>query len=871
MLKNSDSLYELALSNCSKEPIHIPGALQSFGALIGCDRALNTITHVSENILLFLRAQGDNHPADNHPADHHLANGQFRDLLGQDVSAVLPAELLHDLCNACGLPSTLSARERVGTYEVNGQPLEVSVYCHSTSVVIEFERLPAVRSRASAFALKVQSMLEHHADAKEMLSMAVQDLRARTGFDRVMAYQFGHDGSGEVVAEARDGIMEPFLGLRYPASDIPDQAKALALKTTLRVIDNVSMPEVPIVALDKFAPALDLSLAITRRPSPIHIEYLTNMGVMATMTLAIVVEGKLWGLFALHHRQPRLLRPDFRSMVELFSQLFSLRFQQVLAEEQFRDRKRTASSLNRIVTSQLPDTDWKLTIADALPQLAKLLTACGVAMVHEGNVLSSCGSVPPADSICTLTAHSEAPLKIDIVTLESLEELDLASVDAWNELAGALLIALNAEQPLYLVFFRREVATEVKWGGNPEKKDVHYGSFGPRLVPRASFTAYKETVIGRCIPWDRHDVAIALEIRSELCRLSENQMQLFQQRQQSLLISELNHRVRNILALIRSIARQTGESATSITAYTQALEQRISALATAHDFVSGHELEWPAVQRLLTIELQPYLADTVPRVTLAGPDVGFKASFVPSFVLVLHELASNAAKYGALSTSEGRLSVHWYELDGGLSLHWKETNGPPVAAPQRRGFGLDLIERSIAYEFEGESTLVFEPDGVYAKFWLPSTLVRWQLASVAEPSQSGIEVGAVAPPDHKQGVVLVVEDNMLLAIEMERALGRLGFSQIESAPSVSRAMALLDQRIRDQCPYRVGVLDIDLKKETSFEVAIALQTHNIPFVFVTGYDSKHLDVPINLSQVPRLQKPIDTAVLENTFQNLINL
>ena len=109
----------------------------------------------------------------------------------------------------------------------------------------------------------------------------------------------------------------------------------------------------------------------------------------------------------------------------------------MLAEEQFRDRKRTASSLNRIVTSQLPDTDWKLTIADALPQLGKLLTACGVAMVHEGEVLASCNSVPPASSICALIAHSEQPLQTDIVTLESLEELNLAGVDTWREIGRA--------------------------------------------------------------------------------------------------------------------------------------------------------------------------------------------------------------------------------------------------------------------------------------------------------------------------------------------------------------------------------------------------------------------------------------------------
>jgi len=937
MPKKLASLYELALSNCSREPIHIPGAIQSFGAVIGCDRTLDKITHVSENILLFVTKdslntqlttalptdstdRGANNKLSKEDSSGDESSGEVYELLGRDVSVLLPSDLLHDLRNVCSLPTVTTQREPVGIYQICGQSLDVSVYCTGTSAVIELEKASQGRDRMADSILQVQTVLEQRANVQEMLTTAVQELRYHTGFDRVMAYQFGHDGSGEVVAEARDLMLEPFLGLRYPASDIPEQAKALALKTTLRVIDNVAAPAVPVVALEDFAledfaledvalegvalediasedvsleaRSLDLSLAIARRPSPIHIEYLTNMGVMATMTLAIVVGGELWGLLAFHHRQPKLLSSNFRTMVVLFSQLFSLRFQQVLAEEQFRDRKRTASSLNTIVASQLPDTDWKQTIVAALPQLAKLLSACGSGVVHSGSVLGTFGVVPAQAIICTLTAHSHLSLKNDIVTFDSLEALALVGTDAWGECAGALLIVLNAAESLYAVFFRREVAKEVRWGGNPEKKKVHCdslgGSFGPRLLPRASFEAYKQTVRGRCAAWNRHDIAVALEIRSELLRLSQNQMQLFQQWQQRLLISELNHRVRNILALIRSVANQTGESATSITAYTQSLEQRITALATAHDFVSGHALEWPTMAHLLTIELKPYSADNIAykpnesaRVELLGPAVGFKASFVPTFVLVLHELASNAAKYGALSTSVGQLVVRWYESKGGLSIHWKETNGPPVTVPQHRGFGMDLIERSIVYEFGGESTLSFEPNGVHVTFWLPSNLVRWQAKSslpqateqdrvgptIAEPTTTAVDKNA----DKKTGAVLVVEDNMLLATEMERTLRQLGFLQIESAPSVDSAIALIRQRTLTNSLYRVGVLDIDLKQETSFEIAIALQAQAIPFVFVTGHDLENLEMPASLEDIPKLQKPVSLFSLENILHTLIDL
>ncbi|MGD1900588.1 MAG: HWE histidine kinase domain-containing protein [Phormidesmis sp.] len=850
MATSADQLQSLAVSNCSREPIHIPGTIQPFCALLATDIAVETITHVSDNLIQLLGLS------------HDGALLKSADILGQSVHFVLPRDLAHEICNACCLPTVREQREPLGVYEVQSQMVAVSVFFGGARPVIELEPLVNYERRSHAPMLQVRSILDSLPESSKMLATAVQVLRNKTGFDRVMAYRFLPDGAGEVVAEAKGAAREPFLGLRYPASDIPKQARDLALKTSIRVIDDVAIAPTPILAAEGVEADLDLSLALSRSPSAIHIEYLQNMGVAATVNVAIAVDGKLWGLFAFHHRKPRLLSLDIRSIVELFGHLFSLRFQQMLATEKFRDRKRAASTLNNIIATQTPDEDWKSTIAHASERLCQLMSASGLTLISEQTVFSSHGQVPSAQAILALVDSADARLDTEIVTIESLRDLTLPTVEHWEQSAGALLLRLMTAQPLCLAFFRDETIAHVRWGGNPEKKAITYGAFGPRLRPRASFEEYRQQVEGRCQSWTRHDLAIALEIRSELIRLTESQMYVFQVRQQNLLIAELNHRVRNILALIRSIARQTHDSTDSLTEYTETLEKRIAALATAHDLVSGHELEWPTLKNLLLIELRPYLmAEDGPRVSLEGPDVRLRANFIPTLVLVLHELVSNAVKYGALSASDGLLTIRWREKNGGLSLRWQESDGPVVSAPSRRGFGRELIERSIPYEFDGEATLSFEKTGVVALFWMPSELVRWhQLA----PAGTDAVIASNAQDEKDLGAVLVVEDNLLIAIEMERSLSNLGFNQVDAAPSVVRALKLIEQT-----QYQIGVLDVNLKKETSFEVVTELMKRQTPVIFTTGYDSKYA-IPDELKAIPILKKPIEMAALETAIYNLIS-
>ncbi|WP_299491530.1 HWE histidine kinase domain-containing protein [Acaryochloris sp. IP29b_bin.137] len=843
---------ELAISNCEREPIHIPGCIQSFGALIATDKHVELITHVSSNIGDFLGTSA-------------------QEALGQSISTLLSERVIHNLRNVAGHPTIESQRERVGTYLLNHQNLDISLHRCGPHFLIEVEPVsPQDHHNQTAFAQArlLLARLQDETATAALLQMAVRDLQRLTGFDRVMAYQFLPDGAGEVVAEALlDDDLEPYLGLRYPASDIPQQVRAIALKMPIRAIADIHAPLADLIAADPNADPLDLSLTQVRAVSPIHLEYLANMGVQASMNLAIIVRRGLWGLFAFHHKSAKLLSPDFRSTCDLFGQLFSLKFQQVLEEERFNARKRTTSAITQVIQALTNSGSFTQTVQGLGQQLCTMLSAHGLAIIAQHEI-ETFGDVPALGLIQELVEQVQTNPSPDLVPFENLSQLNFSNPNQLNKTAGALCLGLSPSDQVFVIFFRNEMIYEVRWAGSPEK-DIVEGPNGPRLRPRASFAEYRETIAGQCQPWSSLESEVALELRTGLMQLAisqgevQQQEWLRQQRQQDLLIAELNHRVKNILALIRSISRQTRHSTTSIEEYTLLLDRRIAALAYAHDLVAGHSLEWPSLHNLLTTELRPYLAEAERQVSMTGINVGLKANFVPMFALVIHELITNSAKYGALSIPTGKVDIRWMEQDGGLAFYWRESNGPAVFPPKRRGFGRTLIERAIPFEFEGEANIRFPASGVQVDFWLPTELILFQTGESDVPNTSSPPSPEIEESDPASGRVLLVEDNMLLALEMENSLGGLGFVRVDTAPRVKLALKLLRQE-----EYILGILDINLKEEKSFIVAEQLLKRQIPFLFTTGYDSK-FTIPEALDHVPRLKKPINEDQLNTAIQQLL--
>ncbi|HLL59461.1 MAG TPA: GAF domain-containing protein, partial [Allosphingosinicella sp.] len=344
----SDTLPRVDLTNCDREPIHILGAIQPIGFLL----ALSSdwmIVRASRNISQFFDAQAD-------------------DLIGRPLIQLLTQAAIHGLRNRVAMLRGPDSVERIfGCTLIDGhQPYDVALHMSGGQIVIEAE--PAASTDHGDTTGTVRSMITRLDQTDGMAAFfkeGVRQVRALTGFDRVMLYRFAGDGSGEVLAESvRPGIGS-FLGLHYPATDIPAQARELYKRNLLRVITDVDAEPVPIFPqLNENGEPLDLSLSMLRAVSPIHIEYLKNMGVGASMSISIVVDGKLWGLFACHHYSPRCASFERRSISELFAQMFAMRLESRERQEtvEFERRARDISDqlLGAVASDEtlLNNPDW---------------------------------------------------------------------------------------------------------------------------------------------------------------------------------------------------------------------------------------------------------------------------------------------------------------------------------------------------------------------------------------------------------------------------------------------------------------------------------------------------------------------------------
>ena len=851
----------LSVDNCDREPIHVPGHIQPFGTLIAGPVSLATVEHAGANLAAF-------------------AGVEAAEVLGRGFDAVLPHDALHDTRNLLSYATAASQRERVGRYDVRGRDCEL--YAHRSpdgAVVIEIEAVDAgadatVRSpieQARLFLARAGS--ERSID--RMLRTAVVGLRELTGYDRVKAYRYAEDGSGEVVAESRAGHADSFLGLRYPAWDVPAQARALQVRNPLRLLSDVGQDPVPLLGAGGEGATLDLSLAHLRGVSPIHVEYLVNMGVGATLTVGLVVDGRLWGMFACHHMTPRVIGSDTRIAAELFGQVISLLIKEQQENEQAQARGRAAGARQALV-AEMDATSDLLTNFPVVARVFRELIACdGLAVMREGRIETD-GSVPPEDTIRALGAH--APEQENLLAgTDGLSEAGWArgadgAAPELGPTAGCLIVRATAAYPLQLLFFRDEVARSVAWAGNPEK-EIGHGPFGPRITPRGSFAAYLEEQSGRAAPWSPFDMGAAREVQTMLTQitakaerdqLSRHKDLVSHKRQQDLMIAELNHRVKNILALIRSLSRQAKASSASLESYALALEQRIGALAMAHDLAVSDQMRGVSLRSILETELRPYGGEETAQVVLSGPDVGLRADVAPMIALVFHEIVTNAAKYGALSTPDGVVQLRWsLDGDGALRGTWRELGGPPVVPPERHGFGRSLIERAIPYEFDGTAALDYHPAGLRFDFSLPADALVEMADVAAAPEPAAPHVSEIVRVATGRSALLV-EDNVVLAMDMVESLTRLGAERIATAGTVTQGLAQLAEARPD-----FAVLDMNLRGEVVFDLALALRAAEVPFLFVTGYGSK-IDVPAELDGVRILTKPVDDGTLSQGLTAILD-
>ncbi|MCM8557259.1 HWE histidine kinase domain-containing protein [Sphingomicrobium sediminis] len=852
------------LTNCDREPIHQLGAIQPIGFLLVVSIDWQVMRH-SKNVSEFLPVEGD-------------------DLVGTRVQEFFSGEAIHALRNRLALLRGPDAMERLFNIELTEKvatKFDVAVHMVDGDIVIEAE--PAREKEYGDATGTVRSMVSRLDTANSMESFfreGARQVRALTGFDRVMVYKFDNDGSGEVVAEAVKSGIGSFLGLHYPASDIPKQARELYKRSLLRVITDVESTPVSIKPGRNIeGKPLDLSLSILRAVSPIHIEYLKNMGVKASMSISLVVEGELWGLIACHHYSPRCPSFERRSVAELFGQLFSMRIEsrerQELMELERQARDMSDQLLGAIATDEslLRDPQWFSEI------ITGVIPADGVAVWINGNYAFA-GQTPDTEQFARIVKALNGLAAGRVYSTDRISGLVDNADQFVARAAGLLAIPISRTPRDYVVLFREERIRSVRWAGNPQKP-AEYGPNGVRLHPRESFAEWKQLVEGRSRPFTSVEKRIAETLRGTLIevvlRLADEaslERKAASDRQE-LLIAELNHRVRNILSLIRGLIRQSKpDPDTPIEDFVAMVDGRIHALARAHNQITEDHWGPAQFQQLLDAEVAAFLVNQKDRVSTDGPGILLNPQAYSTMALVIHELVTNSAKYGSLSDS-GTVHVSWH-LDNTdhLTIEWTERDGPVVSPPTRKGFGTTIIERSVPYDLGGKADLDYRPEGLRARFVIPPRHLTLRTGDEGKQAVNPRpETRQPQPADSNENKnarlledkhILLVEDSLIIALDAEDILTRLGAAHVNTEANVGNAIAYLDRETPD-----FAVLDINLGDMNSFPIADLLAQKGVPFVFATGY-GEQADMPAEHKARMVLQKPYTINTVGRRLEELFS-
>lgn len=497
----ADNPFAEAAERCAQEPIQVPGSIQPHGFLLVLDETDLRILQASENTERWLGL----------PA---------RELLGCTV-ADLVSDAFDVRAHLARLPDDEAFPFHIGDVRLRQgapctEPLRVMTHRHDQVLIVEFEpvrRLANAAEQGDYYPLVRSFVGNLHlaASLEELLQQSVQQLKRITGFGRVKAYRFDSEGNGQVLAEVADPGYPSYLGLCFPASDIPRQARELYRVNRIRVIEDANYQPSPLVpaANPRTGKALDMSFAALRSVSPVHLQYMRNMGTLASMSLSIVVDGQLWGLVSCHHDQPRPVGLPTRTACELLASVLSL---QIESRESHASTRKLLDLRQHIVRmiSSMADHD---SVSDGLRDLPEVLLefadACGAAVISADRC-DLIGKTPPQAQVTALV-HWLAQRGEDTVFHSDNVRRD---IDELPELAahagGVLAVAISQIHSHYLVWFRPEQVRTVNWAGQPAKQ------LGPQgqLDPRHSFERWQEDVRGYCQPWDPLIVEGVVELRT---------------------------------------------------------------------------------------------------------------------------------------------------------------------------------------------------------------------------------------------------------------------------------------------------------------------------------------------------------------------
>lgn len=655
------------LSACAAEPIHIPGTIQPHGCLLvaGADGCVTQASSNSQHFLELAQA----------PIGRPL-----QEVLGPVIDRIAQGPQGADE----GIEFSFGNRRLWLTPHRDGllQLLEVE----EAGSPFDAQQLQSALRKLAA-STKQEQLLQFTAEA----------VRSLTGFDRVVLYRFDDDGHGCVVAESRQLEMEPYLGLHFPESDIPRQARSLYLRNWIRCIPDASYQSVPIeptLRPDTQQP-LDLSDVLLRSVSPVHLEYLHNMGVRASMSISLVVEGRLWGLISCGHRAPMAVSSSQRTACETIGRLVSLRLAAFTATA-FQQRLAAArpglGTLRAVLVGGQGEVLARM-LASPI-ELTALVAASGAAVVI-GAQIQRCGLCPGDEEVLQIAAATAAAAEEGVFASRELGVSFPECAAAAETASGVLALHMPGEGRC-LLWFRPEMVQTVTWGGDPHKAvepslDV---SAPPRLHPRRSFASWKQDVRGQSLPWSPAELVLAADLRRsalevDLQRQVTLQMAAIKARED--LVAVVSHDLRTPISIVamqaallqRLATQELGERSGRLLASVQTIQRSAARMTTLlRDLLDVGKIEagrfevtlMPQAADLLVAEaceLMHHVGDAkgVNIVRAAAPSTPVRADAERVFQ-VFANLIGNAVKF---TSANGTVSVGAAPIEGGCEFFVRDT------------------------------------------------------------------------------------------------------------------------------------------------------------------------------------------------------
>ena len=628
------------LTNCDREPIHIPGSIQPHGVLLVLQEPDLTIVQASDNT-------------------EQLLEVPVQELLLSPLSTFLTDDCLHFFSKNNLKVEELAVQNPLSiTTQAKNEKQSWDGILHRSQglLLLELEKAPKRDPTSiSAFSRQAkQSLYNLQSSGKlsELFEIAAVEVKRLTGFDRVMIYRFNEGGEGEVIAEVKEESLEPFFGLRYPASDIPKQARTLYEKNWLRLIPNASYKATPILPAENplLDTPLDLSFSGLRSVSPIHYQYLRNMGVNASMSISLLRDGKLWGLIACHHYVSEKFVPfEVRTVCEFLGQMISWQLSSKIENDNNEHRVMIKRFEAELIQAMSSESNFTHGLAKNERSLLGLVEASGAAIYYEGEIYLL-GQTPSLDQIKSLmTWLQEHQDGAPVFETNSLIKHYPAAESFKDTASGILSISIAKTNQEFLTWFKPEVMQVVNWAGDP-KKSVEVSESGQHLSPRTSFALWKEEVKFQSLPWTSWQIDGAKDLRA------------------------------SILGIIVRKASQIKRLNSELSKAVQSRDDFMS--------VASHELKTPLTTLLLQVQLMLKSAKQtkgdlpreiiIPKLEIAGDQV-----------LRLDKLVENLMDVSRITS--GKLKL---DLEDGVNLSEVVKHSISILEPEFRRVGRELRIKS---------------------------------------------------------------------------------------------------------------------------------------------------------------------------------